>query len=63
MHTPFFIKRNELTDGSVLWEVWPNGGELRLASSVSRYEAGKLKDALNATCANWATGLDNTIDV
>lgn len=61
--TPFFIKRNELSDGSVLWEVWQNGAELRVGSSVSRYEAADLKDALNAACADWMHKIDNTIDV
>lgn len=31
---PFHIKHSELTDGSVLWEVWQRGSDQRLGSSV-----------------------------
>lgn len=59
---PFFCKRNELSDGSVLWEVYQHGSPQRLASSDSRYEAGHLADALNEECCRWRGPLGNTID-
>lgn len=61
--TPFYIRHNELSDGSELWEVWQNGGELRLASAETRDEAVQLRDALNAACVAWSQNIRNTVDV
>jgi hypothetical protein len=62
---PFYIKREELSDGDVLWEVWQNGSDIRLASTTRRDRATELRDALNAACAQWSESAPtlNTIDV
>jgi hypothetical protein len=63
MIRPFHTKQEVLSDGSVLWEVWQREADLRLASSVSRYDAADLADALNDACARWQSRtVENTVD-
>jgi hypothetical protein len=62
---PFFIKQNDLSDGDVLWEVWQNGSDQRLASTVRRDRAVQLRDELNQASTRWAESAPtlNTIDI
>lgn len=60
---PFHIKRNDLTDGSTIWEVRCRGNDQRIGSAASSYQAAYFADALNDVC-QWfaARDIHNSID-
>ena len=59
----FTVRRNDLTDGSVIWEVWQRGSEQRLASAGSLRHADHLANSLNLMLDAWTnTTPHNTVD-
>lgn len=59
----FTVRKNVLSDQSVIWEIWQAGSEQRLASAADEVQAGKLAAVLNAALHLWAAKTPyNTVD-
>lgn len=61
----FLVRKNVLTDQSVIWEVClcDADGYTRIASAATEEQANTLCDSLNVTLHNWElVGTGNTVD-
>lgn len=63
IHHVFTSRKNVLTDGSVIWEVYQNDCDQRLASAATEAEADELVMALDMALTEWAERtVENTVD-
>lgn len=59
----FYVRKNVLSDGSILWEIYQEGADERLASAATEAEAEELVMALDMAVTEWSERtLENTVD-
>jgi hypothetical protein len=59
----FSIKKNVLSDNSVIWEVWQRGSDQRLASAANELRAAALCGMLASALSTWEhSSRSNTVD-
>lgn len=63
MPKPFYVHKNKLTDGSVIWEIWQHGTDQRLGSAGDEIAALAFASTLNDACDRFTrSSVENTVD-
>lgn len=59
----FYVHKNVLTNGFVIWEIYQEGADERLASAATEAEAEELVMALDMTVTEWSErSIENTVN-